>query len=327
MKVKVKNLEPNPFRKIEKYPINREKINALKISIRETTFWDNILARPSGNSKRQIAYGHHRWIALRELGVKEVDIPIRKLDDATMLRIMANENMDAWSLTPVVVNETVLAAKEFLDGELRKTETFKDMATKSIRRLFDNAKSFFDAKRDGVGQTTILKFLGGNWKGWMIGEALSTFDLDKKGKVDRQAVESLPTVEQARVFKGAVGTYRIPKPAQKKLAKKIVKEGIGKRDIPKTVRDAVPVPKRPVRDRELERLKGELEKINSKASSLYATVVSFNLDMKKLDIKQLSGAKTLFTVNALADLLPAIRELLGFFGFSFKQLLLKGKGK
>jgi hypothetical protein len=48
------------------------------------------------------------------------------------------------------------------------------MTNKSISHLFDNAKSFSNAKRDGVGQTTILKFLGGNWKQWIIQDALNT---------------------------------------------------------------------------------------------------------------------------------------------------------
>ena len=46
MKVFVDSLLPNPYRNIEKYPIDREKVEALKISIGETSFWDNILARP-----------------------------------------------------------------------------------------------------------------------------------------------------------------------------------------------------------------------------------------------------------------------------------------
>jgi len=329
MKIKVKDLEANPFRKIKRYPINRTKLNALKTSIKETTFWDNVLARKK-NGKYQIAYGHHRLIALKELGIKEVDIPVRPLDDATMIRIMANENMETWGLSPAVVNETILVAKEYLDTQLAKYQKWEDIRSDRFIRTnlsIENGQSFVKLKDIGVGRDTLIKFLGGNWKGWMIQEALSTLDLDRRGLIDRKTVETIPTIEQAKVFKSAVKTYKIPKPQQKKLAERIVKEGIGKRDIPKTVRDAVSTPTKPVRDRELERLKGELEKINSKASSLYTTIVSFNLDMKKLNVKQLSGIKSLLTLDAIADLLPAIRELLGFFGFSFKQLLLKGKAK
>ena len=37
------------------------------------------------------------------------------------------------------------------------------MAVTGYAHMFDNAKSFSNAKRDGVGRDTILKFLGGNW--------------------------------------------------------------------------------------------------------------------------------------------------------------------
>jgi len=114
MKVLVENLVENPFRKLEKYPIDPYKVEALKISIGETTFWDNILTRER-NGKYQIAYGHHRLIALRELKIKEVDIPVKDISDADMIRIMANENMDDWNLSPAIINETVAVAKEYLD--------------------------------------------------------------------------------------------------------------------------------------------------------------------------------------------------------------------
>ena len=45
MKIKVKNLLPNPFRNIDAYPIDQEKIRQLRNSIKETGFWDNILGR------------------------------------------------------------------------------------------------------------------------------------------------------------------------------------------------------------------------------------------------------------------------------------------
>jgi hypothetical protein len=70
---------------------------------------------------------------------------------------------------------TSLVANEYLDGELAKYETWED-SNKSIRVLFESEHAMMQAKRkpDGVGQTTILKFLGGNWKQWIIQDALNT---------------------------------------------------------------------------------------------------------------------------------------------------------
>ena len=86
MKVQIKNLETNPYRDMENYPINEEKVQRLADSINQTGFWDNILARKQ-NGKIQIAYGHHRLVALRKVmkPTDEVDIPVKSLDEATMI--------------------------------------------------------------------------------------------------------------------------------------------------------------------------------------------------------------------------------------------------
>jgi ParB-like chromosome segregation protein Spo0J len=44
-KVRLVDLKPNPYRDIGVYPFKREKIDELKLSIGDTGFWDNILAR------------------------------------------------------------------------------------------------------------------------------------------------------------------------------------------------------------------------------------------------------------------------------------------
>src|SRR6266850_6598241 len=93
----IKDIKANPFRHIERYPIHREKVAQLRESIRQTDFWDNVVARVS-DGKAEIAYGHHRLVALKEeYGPShKVDLIIRKLDDTTMIQIMAQENMQEW---------------------------------------------------------------------------------------------------------------------------------------------------------------------------------------------------------------------------------------
>ena len=45
MKVEVSKLKPNPYRRIDEYQIDKEKVAELKMSISDTSFWDNLLAR------------------------------------------------------------------------------------------------------------------------------------------------------------------------------------------------------------------------------------------------------------------------------------------
>jgi hypothetical protein len=87
-----------------------------------------------------------------------------------------------------VINETVRAAKTFLDAELQKYPDWHHV-DKSINVIFDSNSQFQQCKRDGVGQGILLKFLGPNWKQWMIQEALCILDREREGTIDRRAFE------------------------------------------------------------------------------------------------------------------------------------------
>ena len=233
MKIKVADLEPNPFRKIKEYPIDRDKIEALKTSIKEKTFWDNILVRPhpTKQGKYQLAYGHHRHICLVELGIKEIDVPVRDLKDALMLQIMAEENL-AWSTSPAIMTQTILTAKEFLDTELAKYKTWQELPGDFAKQLFKSEAIWRNTKSQGVGRRTLCKFLGGNWTDYKVKVALC---LVSDEGLDQKAVCEIPTLEQADHFRRAIKEYETPKPTQRKIAKTIAREGIGKRDIPDLV--------------------------------------------------------------------------------------------
>ena len=85
---RVAEIRPNPFRDIERYPLEEKKIEALCESIRTTGFWDNLVARIGEDGKPEIAYGHHRLEAVhRVLGDDaKVGLIIRELDNEKMLQ-------------------------------------------------------------------------------------------------------------------------------------------------------------------------------------------------------------------------------------------------
>ncbi len=219
MKVLVKNLKPNPYRKIGSYPINREKVDSLKNSIQETSFWDNILARPTKDKdKYEIAYGHHRLQAIKELGVNDVDIPVRDLDDATMIKVMANENMENWKLVTSVINETILTAKEYIDGELQKCESLEEFeGIRNPETVWSNNDYFIRSKNIGVGKEVIKSFLGDNWPVKTIQNALSILNSEE---IDRKAVEEFETQTHAKKAKDMLKDFEVPKEEQKEIVKK-----------------------------------------------------------------------------------------------------------
>ncbi|MDD5459713.1 MAG: ParB N-terminal domain-containing protein [Phycisphaerae bacterium] len=326
MKIKVKDIVANPFRDISHYPIDREKVDVLKSTIQETSFWDNLICRkhPSIAGKYQIAYGHHRLIALQELKIELIDIPVIDLSDSDMIKIMADENLDYYKSNPLVVIETVRAAKAFIDGELAKYETWDSaMANRFISHIIDGAKSFSNIKRDGSGQTTILKFLGKHWKQWMIQDALDTIRREtlpaSEGGVSKKAIETLPSLEHTSRFKKAAKKYRLSKPAQERLAKEAVKQKISANDFDgfaqkRALGVETPKAKSSEEDKEFIRMEKLLLRIERKSSQLSNDIASFNTTAEALNAKQVRCLQSLFISNTFLTLLPECKKLLKLFG-------------
>lgn len=218
MKVKVKDVSPNPYRNIEHYPLNKDKIIALTQSIEKTGFWDNLVAREV-NGKIEIAYGHHRIEALRlaeGFGYDfEFELPIKEIDNGTMIQIMANENMQEWSHSIGVIDETVKVAKKFLEND---TDFFRKKSTIAKSKGFATSNDISD-------------FLG--WNQSKVSQSLKRLNLIEEGTITKEAVESLPSSTHAEEFAKAINTSKVKftPQEQKQIAKEIVESGDGKRKV------------------------------------------------------------------------------------------------
>ena len=118
---RLKDIQSNPFRHMDRYPISRVKVDSLKESINSTTFWENVVARKTKDGCAELAYGHHRLIALRELyGDKhEINLIIKPLSDEMMLQMMARENLTEWGSNVAVEHETVRAVVQaYAEGRI-----------------------------------------------------------------------------------------------------------------------------------------------------------------------------------------------------------------
>lgn len=215
-KFAIKDIKANPFRHIDRYPIRKDKVAALRESIRTTSFWDNVVARRR-NGHAEIAYGHHRLIALtEEYGPDhEVDLIVRDLPDDAMLQIMARENMEEWGTSAAVEHETIRAVVEaYGDGKIELPQPDPGASPAYIR----HAPSFVAGETDAVAPdgnrsrpytaTTVAMFLG-----WMepsgkpqkkVQNALAALQFIQEGILTERDFEGLTTqhaeavVEQAR---------------------------------------------------------------------------------------------------------------------------------
>jgi len=218
MKVQIRDLKPNPFRDIDNYPINEEKVQNLTNSINQTGFWDNILARKN-NGNIEIAYGHHRLIALQAVYKPDdyIDIPVKELDDSTMIRIMANENDESWGTSPKIINETVRVTKIFLEEH---PEIVKGLLKKGAYRATD----INDLNKSLVGRMIISRFLGGNWDHNRVTSALEWLGFGKRKDIDTEAIEMFEKYGQAKTFVRSTKQIKITPEQQREVAKRIVEK-------------------------------------------------------------------------------------------------------
>jgi chemotaxis protein histidine kinase CheA len=107
MKLKLKDILPNPYRDLLRNPLKKDKLQELESSINDTGFWDNVVVRKNAEGKYELAYGHHRWQAAINAGFTEADFIVKKLDDALMLKIMDNENRETYGADLMSVMESI----------------------------------------------------------------------------------------------------------------------------------------------------------------------------------------------------------------------------
>jgi hypothetical protein len=223
------DIQPNPFRHLDRYPIRRDKVETLKASINDTGFWDNLYGRIR-NGKPEIAYGHHRLVALRELFPPdhEIRLTVRDLSDTDMLRIMANENMQEWGVSALIDMESVAAVVEAYGAGL--IELKKPKATVPLSQI-RYASSFRLANVVHLGGAhpytaeEVAEFLG-----WMqsegriqprVAEALDALEMIEEGVLIRDDFKDLGTAQLRSVVTQAKQARRA---AAEKIARQAAEE-------------------------------------------------------------------------------------------------------
>ena len=255
MQVTLKNLLPNPFRNLPHYPIDREKIRKLKSSIQRTGFWDNMVARRRSDGKFEIGYGHHRRVALLEMypGTHKVGVIPRKLDDGTMIKVMADENDEIYNLSPAVINETVKAARDYLRAHPKE-------AARTGGRVQHGTGSKIEAPR-------IANFL--DWDRHRVEEALAELSDIKAGAVEKEALEQIPSQKAAQSFRQQVKKHKATPKVQRQVAARLHRQEIGTKDIAPAIIDAS-LPKKQKKLAEFEDfLEDGARKINTAATFLF----------------------------------------------------------
>ncbi len=96
-KFKLKNIHPNPYRDLLRFPVHATKVKALVRSIKATGFWPTLVGRVRGD-KVEIPFGHNRLAALKEIYGPNYEIPITIEDrtDSDFIKMMELENAEEY---------------------------------------------------------------------------------------------------------------------------------------------------------------------------------------------------------------------------------------
>lgn len=224
MKTKINKIKSNPYRNINKYPLDREKIDALKQSIEETGLWKNafcVRENPNRKDEYQLVFGHHTLQAAKELRFKEINVTVEELSDEVMIKRMANENMDIWGPVTSTILETVGAIKEYIEDVIKNKEWEDLTSDKFIRCLFETKTAFTECRTKGIGRDVILKFLGKPWKQWQVQDALKILN-DEKIKIE--AVEKMNKLNEANEITKTFIDYDVDKEDQEDIVDEVKEE-------------------------------------------------------------------------------------------------------
>jgi len=243
-RVRIGDLKPNPFRDIDNYQLNEEKVEALMSSIDVSGWWANILVRerPGGP---ELAYGHHRIEALRRMFGDDykAQVLVKDLSDDNMLRLMVQENLTIWGGGAATMLENVRATvKALAEGKLAE---FPEVAGDTPKQQIRYAPSFQmngpAARRAAPSYTAaaIAKYHGITDKRG-VQDALATLEAIERRDLEEKDLLDLTDVQAREIGRQVTGVRRdveervkatekaledAPTPgARKKLERKLEKE-------------------------------------------------------------------------------------------------------
>jgi ParB family chromosome partitioning protein len=149
--VPLSQIDPNPSRLLKKYPYVQAKLDALERSMKNDNIgcWEGIIARRNGE-RFQIAFGHHRVKAAKNIGLKSIPLIVRQLTDKQMVQFLGRENLDDYQASFPVLLETWEAADAFLSAPIGA----KDIQSLDIARLLGWISRRREAGRVGEDQLT-----------------------------------------------------------------------------------------------------------------------------------------------------------------------------
>jgi ParB-like nuclease family protein len=208
-RISTDEIDPSPHRNFELYPLDKEQVKKLQQSFKTSGDFGVLPARKVGN-RYQIACGHHRLEAMRQLEFKTVDLKVSDLSDECMLQIMIQDN----------ASQQHENAASVLDAVAAVTQTLLIVGLTSQPGTL-HARGI----SEGIGHRAVLDYINKNAPGQIskhdVVSAMATLRAsDQYAKLTREAVK----VVKAQYPKGSEQSERADKLAANIEAKEDEKE-------------------------------------------------------------------------------------------------------
>jgi len=129
--VPLNKIKDNPWRDRVRNPIDADRVEAIAVSIGKTKYWMGTYGREMPDGTVQLAFGHHRYEAAKEQGLKEIPIIIEAFTDGEMLVWMAQENVRGE--LPVVLEAVYAAVRALGESKIEVEAIDPKTKTSAIR--------------------------------------------------------------------------------------------------------------------------------------------------------------------------------------------------
>lgn len=258
-KVAVEDIFPNPFRDVENYPFDEAKLERLKDSIKQTGAWPNIVVREADRGW-ELAYGHHRVKAIRDLGIKELVVVVEQLSDDQMLQMMANENSEEYGhdFALGVMNAVEAVVKAYAEGKATLPTEVGGSKGGAVRlRVAPGFLPAENLKEDFryYSSLSVARYLGwvkadASQPAERVQTALAALELIERGVLKRSQLRNL----------GSAQARELVTLTQRKMKAEAEKAAVQREAVAKAAQAAAKAGDKP----RLEKLERELEKVDLK---------------------------------------------------------------
>lgn len=247
VRVKLGEIKPNRFRKLDRYPLEHEVLDALKQSINDTGFWNNLQGIRNEKNEIELRFGHHRLAAGLDLFGPDYEVAVEivefngvnSLQEALAYENSIHRNKVAHC------NEMVSVRREWWDDVVFEQYPTWDDAVEDRCNFFGDAPSdfrgalavlekYFGKQNEGgigaystcvglgVGTGVLLKMLPGETK-TSIEQSLAALPLTVRAKrgLELQAEEERVKAEAKRqeAARIAAEQAKIEREAQEEAAR------------------------------------------------------------------------------------------------------------